>query len=164
MGCGHGRDANYFREQGNIVYAYDISPSAIAKAQELFRAKGIKFYCRDLLGKRDDGAMLGVRQCNLVYARWFLHTLAPGVGEEAFIKMFMFSKKGGLICLEYKTEKTDTASIYNTEHMRIPVNPKGLLQYAINMGIEVVYHREGYGMSVMGDHDPYLARTILRKV
>lgn len=158
IGCGHGRDSNYFREMGNVVYAYDISRAAIDHANEKFRAKGVKFYARDIIGED-----WGVRMVDCVYARWLLHALPAHLGEKAIMKMLTWVKKGGLIMLEYKTPETDDTSLFNTEHLRIPVNPEGLIWFAVTSGLKLIYHEEGYGMSVRDDHDPYLARTIFRR-
>lgn len=51
LGCGEGRDAVYFAEQGWIVTAVDIAPSGIAKARRLARERDVVLcaaQCADL--------------------------------------------------------------------------------------------------------------------
>lgn len=74
IGCGQGRNATYFSEQGCEVDAIDISLEAIKWAKEIAKEKdlNINFFCRSIFDKQNT-----ISEYDIVYDSGCLHHIYP---------------------------------------------------------------------------------------
>lgn len=94
LGCGNGRDANFFARVGYEVIGVDASAEAIRIAAS--GGSRPRFICADI------GEFLRDRQLpvDVVYLRWILHAIALPLQEQIFAWAAANLRPGGLLAIE----------------------------------------------------------------
>lgn len=95
VGAGEGRDAVYFAEQGWDVYAMDVSPNGLAKAERLADRRGVTI--RPLEADANDAALPGA--VDVVYSAGTLQYVRPENRARQFAHFRERTAPGGLHAL-----------------------------------------------------------------
>lgn len=102
IGCGNGRDASFFQEQGIRVVAIDASPAAIEVCQKLHEGNGVHFAA----GKVDNENLDLGQSFDVVYSRFVLHAMTETEQAKMLFAAFEKLRKGGSIYLECRPSTT----------------------------------------------------------
>ena len=164
LGCGNGRDSNYFAEIGCKVTAADFS-------KEVYNIKG---YAKENPMFINNNAVNVIRLLSgmdYVYMRWFLHAIKKEdekiILQESYNKM----KRKGLMFIEVRSindhlygqgEKISKTE-YIDDHYRRFFKEDELISDLKNLGFNIMYNIENKGFSKDKDNDPTLIRIIAQK-
>jgi len=162
IGCGNGRDASFFQEQGIQVVAIDASPAAIDLCLKLHGGNGVHFTAGKL---ENEGLDLG-QSFDVVYSRFVLHAMTEV--EQAKMLRAAFEKlgSGGSIYLECRSINDPLARkgevISPTErihgHYRRFIVHDDLIQSLQTTGFTIDDAVENTGFAPYKDEDPVVIR------
>ena len=169
IGCGNGRDTFYFLKKNIKTIAIDKSFKAIKNNKKKIDHV---FFCNDI-SKIDLKNIKFYKKykCNLVYARFFLHTL--NFRSEKFF--FNFCEKilprNGKILLEFRTIKDPLISKGKkispteriTDHYRRFIDPS-LLLITIKKKFVPIFMVQGFGLARYKKENPHVCRIIFKKL
>lgn len=96
LGCGNGRDAFYFAQNGINTTAVDQCEKEIRHLNEIKQQDNLKFECRDFTNLSDD------RMFNAVYSRFTLHSIAEEQEDKVFKWASNVLSKSGYMCIEVR--------------------------------------------------------------
>jgi len=136
IGCGNGRDTNYFRSMG-------------------FDCVGIDKEC-----PLEDGFIRGdfidyLSEKKVYYSRFFLHSISDR-------DIMKFIKKArGYFMAECRAEG-DSPILYKN-HNRNLINGDWLLANLLGNGFEILHYQKAYGLAPYNGEDPYIIRIIAKK-
>jgi SAM-dependent methyltransferase len=176
FGCGNCRDSRFFAEKGNKVFAIDkYGVNHIQTANCEFILKNVFSY----IGVPDRKEIIKINKLqtllDIIYMRWFLHTMPYNSAEEIFNHSINILKPDGLICIEVRSlndkdliqnsiyDECDKS--YSTTHKRWLYNKDILYKLAKNKDLEILEYNEDY-YSLNKDtetQNPLLIRFILKK-
>ena len=175
VGCGNGRDSNFFLNKGHSVIALDGSEAAVNRLSELFRGRqnfmvGKHVFGEDLhtlVGRVNDfvrSFALSSPPNVVIYNRFFIHAINE-VAESAFLD-WISSKPSGFVLenvyFEYRTlADADTPKKFGN-HYRRYVNPSEFESKLVERKFTVEHLGEGQGFAMMGDEDPFVCRQSSR--
>ena len=167
VGCGDGRDAFFFFNQGLKVAGIDKSVAVIKINKDRFPInKNLLFYKKDV----DKFDFKKIGKFDFIYLRFFLHTINFKTQNRLFKNIRNIKKKGTIIMLEFRTDKD---SLMNkgkklsknetfTDHYRRFINVKIILKYFKTLSFKLIYILEKKGLSKHKNDNPVLCRLILR--
>jgi adenylylsulfate kinase-like enzyme/SAM-dependent methyltransferase len=167
LGCGSGRDAVYFAQQGLQVTALDRSNGAIEACLANHAGKGVEFLCLDAA----EVGTLAPRRFDVVYSRFSLHAMTREEENSALADSHALLAAGGLLCIECRSINDRLARegevISPTERIaghyrRFIVLPE-LTERIESLGMEIVEQIESQGLAVHADEDPVVIRVLARK-
>lgn len=134
LGCGEGRDAEYFGFEGHKVIGIDKCQALIDIANAR-KTRNVRFYCEDFLKSRtfnslaDESVDLIWSCAGFVHCQW-------GELQEMIAKSHQKLKKGGQLFLSFKNEPDFWKSVGN---MRLNLdsdgNPEEPPRYYLDMGV-----------------------------
>jgi cyclopropane fatty-acyl-phospholipid synthase-like methyltransferase len=165
LGCGNGRDSDFFCQSGLKVTALDSSKSAI---KSFSKSMSIFAVC-------DDFVRTNILRCidfDYCYARWSIHAINQAQQNELLPNIYGSLKCGGMFFSESRTTndvkygqgKALGEHEYFTEgHYRRFLDPDAFIAQLKEIGFEIVYCKESDMFSVMGDDSPTLIRVISKK-
>ena len=139
LGCGNGRDLIFFR-------------------RKKINARGIDnaYQNNYFIKKTDVAEYIKLNSCNEdVYTRFFWHAIERPLQ----LKILKWVKHK--IFIEARTTE-DKPTLYK-KHKRNFVNVSQLVKDLKNNNFEILYLKEGYGMSKYKNEDPHLVRIIATK-
>jgi len=166
LGCGTGRDSNYFASKGHIVFACDQSEVIIEnlsknnQSNPYFFKSSINQLSKNINDKFD-----------VMYARFVLHALDDIESKEAIDWIFSNLKTNGLFLSESRSikdsifgdgDKVDDR-IYKTTHQRRFLKKNEILKDLEEKGFVIDDVVEGKGLAIYKDSDPVVIRIIARK-
>lgn len=162
MGCGNGRDAEFFASYGKHVLAVDASAEAVklCKAQ---RSNHHVDYQQYLLG--DDASPLRAHfrahgQPAMLYARFFLHAITAEEEVAFFDMTASLMPSGSYVALEYRIlEDAESAKEYG-QHFRRYVNHAEVRSSLEDRGFDIVYDAQGTGLAKYKSEDAVVGRCI----
>jgi bifunctional enzyme CysN/CysC len=167
LGCGNGRDAIYFADQGLAVTALDSSPEAIEACRAADGGRGIRFVCGD--AARASALLDG--SFDIVYSRFSLHAMTRAEEEGALRAAHGLLAPGGRLLVECRSINdplsrqgevlSPTERIFG--HYRRFIVPEEIRASLQQFGFEVDNVVEGQGMARHGDEDPVVIRVLARK-
>jgi ubiquinone/menaquinone biosynthesis C-methylase UbiE len=166
IGCGNGRDANFFASIGFQVIGIDASDEAISNARS--RSQRGSVFLRASVSDNTLIARLRtlpeLKGNILIYSRFFLHAIKDE-DERAFWTLLRdLCTASDIVALEFRTVKDTVLSKATKDHYRRYIDPASLLRRAFSNGFECKYLIEGYGFAKYKMDDAYVARTFFRKI
>lgn len=166
IGCGNLRDSLFFANKGHMVYAVD----KFFNNQTYY--SNINYYQKDInLVLLQNGNIIN-KLFDVIYMRFFLHTVPYSEATDIFEKAFYNLKINGLICIEVRSSNDKSLidrsklidnSIYYTDHNRWLYSVDMLKKQCNQYDLEILYLQENNGFSKTENEDPVLIRLICRK-
>lgn len=165
FGCGNGRDALFFANNGLPVLALDRSHEAVAivRGEALHRQLDLTALSVDLCRQADRATV--VRHARrlgapaLCYGRFLFHSL-PSTCAEALLREVSRALPATRWALEFRTT-ADRALPKVLSHRRRFVSLPDILDLARGLDYRVEYCVEGRGLAPFGPEDPVVARLLL---
>lgn len=162
FGCGDGRDATllapFFREYLGI----DQSVEAISCSRELGLSNAT-FEVRNLeTGHRasDVGSITGRHKFDVIYARFFLHSIAAKT-EDSFLDLARdLLVPLGRLYVAYRTTRDEERTKATAAHFRRYVSPSKFSSKAKLRDFELRYETEGVGFAKFKTDDAHVARQV----
>ena len=167
LGCGNGRDALFFAQQGLQVVAIDLSRSAIDQLNQT-PVKNARFLCGDFIAS-------DAHQPNAydyAYSRFTIHAINQK--QEALLLQTMFGalKSGGKFFIEVRSVNDPlygkgkaverNAFFYDNHYRRFIVRDE-LVRSLQDRGFRVEYAKEQTGFAPYGNDDPPVIRIVAVK-
>lgn len=154
LGCGAGRDALWFGEQGRAVQALDYSSVAVEQGRAHARRRDLGTVTFEHLNLYDlrqllrSGAALAARSRPVdVYARGVADSLAPGVRTDLWRFLDMAGRSGGRSFVETRSRGRRTLG--------------RLLDEVDERRGRVVEHHAARGLAADGDEDATVLRLVI---
>jgi len=164
VGCGNGRDSNYFYKKNFKVTGFDLSKTVINN--NLKHNNKINFVhkniCKDIKFESN---------YNFLYARFFIHAITENQQTIFFnnSKKLLF-KKNSYIFLEFRTTKdplinkgrkiSDNERFYG--HYRRFIDVLEFKQMLISLKLNIVYSKESYRFAIHDNEVPHISRIIIK--
>lgn len=164
MGCGNGRDAEFFGHLGFDVLATDASPEAIALCQSRSRNAHVRYACIPAHQSKDlvaEFAQKHVQFC--VYGRFFLHAISEKRQAELLLALDESLPKGCLLAFEYRTTLDAQDDKAFGDHYRRFLDHGAFIETLDQQGYEVLYQIEGQGFAKYKSEDAFVGRIIARR-
>lgn len=172
IGCGNGRDTQFFSYLGFNTIGIDGSKSAINYCKQntinsdLIVNKNV-FLQYDISDLYQDEKFIESiqRTSKIFYSRFFLHAINPE--EEACFFEFIkkSSRSGDFICLEFRTSLDENRSKVTGSHYRRYINVDSLIKFVNSMmDLELIYLTEGLGLAKYKMDDAHVCRIVLKVI
>jgi len=164
FGCGDGRDTFFFSKYLKKSIGID-SCKYIIKENNLIKNKKIFFLNYNIKNKNlypNLKKLIYNKDNNIVYARFFLHSLTNTEIKFFFLIAKKIIKKNGRIFVEYRTEKDKKNKKIFKNHYRNFINPKNLENILIELNLKSIFFKEGKGMAKYKNEDAFVARHIIK--
>lgn len=139
LGAGNGRDVNYFLKNGIDCFGID------------------KYFGDINIIDMDVRKYLKVEPPECVYTRFFWHS----IDRSLQLKILKWVK--GTLFIEARTTEDKPLNIFG-EHKRNLVDVSQLVKDLKDNDFQILYMREGIGLSEYKGEDPHLIRIICKKV
>ena len=146
IGCGNGRDSIFFSKNNFYVTGIDISQKAIQK-NLLFKNKNLNFKKFDIEKNKTS------KKFDVIYCRFFLHTIDEGGETKLLYLIKKIKKKDSIICFEfrnlkdqifkkYKKRKHNQVVEFEKGHYRRMINPTMFLEKCIKIiKCKMIYYK-----------------------
>ena len=166
IGCGNGRDSFFFNQKGYKVTAIDISRKAIQKNKK--ENKDINFK------KIDIGEKNKIGKFDIIYCRFFLHTVDYLLERKLIGLIKRSKKKEALVFFEYRNFRDKIFGKFKTTdhnkeiefekgHFRRIIDPKIFKKTFIKeTKAKIIYEKSGINLSVIKKDNPNLTRMIFK--
>ena len=164
FGCVDGRDTFFFSKYLKKSIGID-SCKYIIKENNLIKNKKIFFLNYNIKNKNlypNLKKLIYNKSNNIVYARFFLHSLTNTEIKFFFLIAKKIIKKNGRIFVEYRTEKDKKNKKIFKNHYRNFINPKNLENILIKLNLKSIFFKEGKGMAKYKNEDAFVARHIIK--
>jgi hypothetical protein len=168
LGCGNGRDAVFFGDNGIIITAYDQCAGEISYLNRTHAKPGLRFLCGDFTN-------LDVScQYQHVYSRFTLHSITQEQQDSLLAWLAPSIAAGGYFHVEFRGLGNDLhglgepvdgqagAYIYE-DHYRRFICREALASELERLGLEVLHSVEDKGFSPFNGTDEVFARITARK-
>ena len=164
LGCGNGRDSNFFAQSNIKVTAVDLSKEVT----------NIKKHTPDnpnFISSNALDAIKKIENINYVYMRWFLHAIKEKEEESILKESYNKLNENGLMFIEVRSIhdhlfnkgiKISDIEFIDTHYRRFHKKDELLLKLK-NIGFDIIYDIESNGFSKFNNDDPVLIRVIARK-
>ncbi len=166
LGCGNGRDAFFFADQGHQVSACDQS-AVIIQALNDGPKRGPQFFVDNIgdMQFRPEAAIA------VVYTRFVLHALSNAEAGRAYAWIYAQLPAGGLFLSESRSVNDPLRGVgerlaehlYMTDHKRRFLDRTELLHELEQVGFVIDEAIEENGLAVYKDDDPTVIRLVARK-
>ena len=174
LGCGNGRDAFYFAENGHTVIGLDQSEVAISDNRRRtpeYNVDGrISFVTGDFTAP-SPSTLRASQPFDVVYSRFTLHSVTESEQASIIGWVYEYLPEDGAFLIECRTNRdplfskgkrvSDSEAI--TDHYRRFVDANALLRSLLDAGFKARFFIERNNLAVFGDEDPVVARYILVK-
>ena len=174
IGCGNFRDSVYFSTHDNMVYAIDLNNE---HNENNNMSENIKILNGDAEEILKNNTLL--TKVDVVYMRWFLHSMPYDKSERVFKHAYNNLKQNGLICIEVRSDNDkdlknmstydETDKSYKTTHKRW-LYKKETLEELANLNdcdCEILFCEEGHfskcNKNETETNNPLLLRIVLKK-
>jgi len=171
LGCGNGRDARFFAQQGIKTYACDIAEASITKLRKETNSENLKFIGGDftrLATPLEEGLQFGT-----IYSRFTLHSI-PVEGASRTLKWaFDNLKHGGLLFIEVRSIKdpmygkgtvvAGERDAYINTHYRRFLRKDEVESELETLGFKLEFTQEADNLAVYKDDNPVVIRIHARK-
>jgi len=167
IGCGNGRDAYFFNKKGFNVVGIDISQKAIQKNSKV-KIKNLVFK------KFDVGKDKIKSKFEIIYCRFFVHTLDESLENKLIDIIKKAKKKNTIVFFEFRNYKDKIfgnfkASDHNKMiefekgHLRRIIDPKVFKKkFTFRTKSKIIYQKSGINLSVIKKDNPNLSRMIFK--
>lgn len=169
LGCGNGRDATYFAQNGYNVLAIDQCLSEINVLQDRYsNCTNLTFTCADFTNLQQHTSY------DIVYSRFTLHSVSKEEQNRVVDWTFASLQKGGVFCVEVRGQKNEIykvgkavenekdAYVLNNHYRRF-LNFEEFKNELIGKGFSIEFAREGKGFAPFNGTDETFIRIIARK-
>ena len=161
IGCGDGRDAEYFASFGYTVIAIDQNLQAVKNKKQ---TKNLVFEKIDNFKTLEELIENRRRSGNIViYNRFFFHAINEYEQNDLLQILSFILRKGDIIMSEFRTDKDQDRTKVTPKHYRRYIKLKEFIVSVVSAGFEILYSVEGLGMAKFRDDDAYVARLIIQK-
>lgn len=168
VGCGNGRDTNFFITKGLNFQGLDTSITAIKINKKKI---GNYFLKKNLCSKSFKSSSLEKKKLNNVYARFFLHTITKKNQNIFFENLKKILRKNGKVFLEFRTIKDPMAKLgkkisFNetiTSHYRRFIVVKDLERELKLLNFKIIYKKQSFNFAKLNKQKPHICRMILIK-
>ena len=157
IGCGNGRDSEYFVKYGHTVNGMDNSLEANMQDP----ISGIIYYNTDIKNLSINNKIFqGIYK--VFYIRFILHSISEK--EETNLLKWITNKKRfqNLICIETRSGKNDPKTFHYQKHKRRLTNGKKLIKKLLALGYDIIYYQESKGLAKYKKEDPIVIRIIAK--
>tara|TARA_B100000767_G_C19774631_1_gene541861 strand:+ start:4550 stop:5182 length:633 start_codon:yes stop_codon:yes gene_type:complete len=167
IGCGNGRDSFFFNKKGYEVTAIDISQKAIQKNSKKKRER-LSFK------KFDIGSDKEVGKFEIIYCRFFLHTVDQFL-EKKLIELIKKSKKENTIVFfefrnfkdkifgKFKSSDHNKVIEFEKGHFRRIIDPtKFKKSFIVATRAKIIYEKSSINLSIVKKDNPNLSRMIFK--
>ena len=153
IGCGNGRDLNYFRKNGIDAYGIDLN----SQNNTTYITNANALNITDIY--------------DVYYLRFFVHTLTESNLDKLLNKLYMIVKKESFIFLETRSSKgitdkekseTNFRSKIGEEHFRMLYSCDYLCE-KLEKYFNIYFCNEDKGLAPFRGEDPYVIRMILNE-
>lgn len=162
IGCGNGRDTFYFSKYATKIVSIDNSQQAIIKSKNNERMQ------KNILSRFN----VVVKNFDLIYARFFLHTI-NSIEEDIFLNLLKkISNKKTIVALEFRTTKdklfkkgkkiSKNESI--TDHYRRFVEVSNFKNKLKKLNFKIIYFKQSVNLSNFKNDNPHLCRIVFKNV
>lgn len=169
IGCGNGRDTFYFSKYVKDILSIDNSQQAIIQNKKNKRIRtNIVFIKKNILNRIG----ISVKKIDLVYARFFLHTINYK-NEDTLLKILKkISNKTTIVALEFRTTKDKLLQkgkkISNneglTDHYRRFVDVSDFKNKLNKLNFKIIYLKQSINLSKYKNDNPHLCRVVFKNV
>lgn len=165
LGCGNGRDSNFFATYGLKLLGLDSSIEAIELCRNYNCFDHVYFVQQKAADAYFDikDFLIG-KNCVAVYARFFLHAIDEGEEHKVLSLLAELLPNGSQLFFEYRTvEDASQEKIFGNTHYRRYLNHESVLSNIKKVGFSVVYEVEGNGFAKYKNEDARVGRCIAFK-
>ena len=172
IGCGNGRDTFFLSQHCQKVSGIDRSDEAInANNGKIKSELNISFHKCDVENHEELQAIMLEGKYNVVYSRFFLHSISDLVCSKLLSDSLMMMPSGGCVYLEYRTDRDPlmkagqilSESERVTDHYRRFINHRSFLNQIQKIGWLIKFEQEDFGLAVYNDQDPCVGRLVLER-
>ncbi len=170
IGTGNGRDAYYLSKFSNSVIAIDQSKTAINENKLKTQKLAIKNLDFKRLNVNNILNIPNKKKINLIYARFFLHSINLQKENRLLLNLKKFNKSKLNVALEFRTiqdelmnkgKKISKFETY-TDHYRRFIDADKFEKKLTNLGFKIIYKKVGINLSKTKNDNPHLCRIIFR--
>lgn len=165
LGCGNGRDSEFFGHLGFKVLAIDGAEAAIDYCQNQSQNHQVTYR---LLKINQIGDLLselaGSLEPFFIYGRFFLHAITLEEQNNMFEAFARKLPSGTTLAFEYRSMGDINDDKYFGDHYRRFIDHKTLIADLRNSCFEVIYEIEGKGYARYKSEDAFVGRLLLRRV
>jgi len=167
IGCGNGRDARFFNRKGFHVMGVDISQKAIQKNS--------KNTIKNLVFKKFDVGKNKLKiKFEIIYCRFFLHTLDEVLEDKLINIIKLAKKKNTMVFFEFRNYKDKIFGNFKADdhnkiiefekgHFRRIIDPKLFKKkFIFETKSTIIYQKSGINLSVVKNDNPNLSRMIFK--
>ena len=164
LGCGNGRDSNFFAQSNIKVTAVDLS-------KEITNIEKHTPDNPNFINSNAVDVIKNIEKINYVYMRWFLHAIKEEEEENILKESYNKLNENGLMFIEVRSIhdhlfgkgiKISDNEYIDTHYRRFHEKDELLLKLK-NIGFDIIYDIESNGFSKLDNDDPVLIRVIARK-
>lgn len=174
IGCGDGRDAFAFANNGRRTLGLDRShvgiDNASKKAVDGGLGSRLTFEVADVSDAEHVGALIGAARERadggsiLFYLRFFLHSIPGDVQERLMSAISANAVAGDALAAEFRTDKDESRKKVHGQHYRRFQSMESFTSSLTGTyGFDVEFEVESTGLSPYKGEDPYICRVIARK-
>lgn len=168
IGCGNGRDAQFFLKQNLNVVAIDKSLSAINQCKATIRNEKGQFICCETSQVTEHTT----QPFEVIYSRFSLHAMTVTEENMTLTAASHLIEKNGLFCIECRSINDPMANkgevLSPAErvdgHYRRFIVMEELIDKLVKNGFSIVYSQESTGFAPHKDEDPMVIRVIAKKI
>lgn len=174
FGCGNGRDSFSFLHYKIPVLGVDGCEVAICANNDKYqRGKALapgRFVALDF-AKIETLPVRSMTGINTVYSRFVLHAIPEHLETRLLDFSWEILPPGGRMFHEFRTtrdplmKKGEVIGPFErlTDHYRRFVNTETFREKLMAKGWKELFFKEGFGLAVLGDDDPFVARIVVEK-
>tara|TARA_B110000503_G_scaffold141547_1_gene235427 strand:- start:1044 stop:1646 length:603 start_codon:yes stop_codon:yes gene_type:complete len=156
LGCGNGRDAIYFINQGLKVTAIDLATKEIDYLKQL-NIQNITFKAHDFT------KLYEYSNFDFVYSRFTLHSINEDSENSVLSQLNGVLKPGGLFLLEARSIKDkELEKEFGIDHYRRYIDLERVTKKIKDKGFTIIESLESQGLAKYKRENPYVIRIIAR--
>jgi tellurite methyltransferase len=169
LGCGNGRDAIFFANEGLYVYAVDQCEDEIKFLTFRYeQLKNLTFQAGDFSNLEDKEAV------DLIYSRFTLHAISKEQECKTLEWAYKNLSKGGYLCIEARGQKNEIyklgekvvnesdAYLHNNHYRRF-INFEKLCIFIKQLGFLIIFAEEEKGFAPFAGKNETYIRIIAKK-
>ena len=170
LGCGNGRDAVFFANEGVMVTAIDQCENEIRFLQMRYR------HLANCIFHSDDFSSLNDYKTpfDIVYSRFTLHSVSETEEQRTLLWTYRNLRAGGCLCIEVRGQKNEIyklgdkvegetdAYVYNNHYRRF-LNFNKLCNSLVSLGFSLDFAAEEKGFAPFAGQNETFIRVIAKK-
>lgn len=170
LGCGNGRDTEFFLSRTGKVISIDQSAAAIETLRRRNDAESLTTICSRIDAPSLPNDLVSnllnspVEATGVLYARFFLHAIDHDE-EVHFLELCrrVLEARNAIVAVEFRTTKDRNLNKVTAAHYRRYVDPLAFITRASEFDLHPFYFVEGFGFAKFHDDDAHVARILLRR-